>query len=43
MLDGNALAAGKDFFQIGAWAVSPTGACSYMPKTLSAAGSTRLR
>ena len=25
MLDGNALAAGKDFFQIGAWAVSPNG------------------
>jgi oligopeptidase B len=25
MLDGNALAAGRDFFQIGAWAVSPNG------------------
>ncbi len=33
MLDGNVLAAGKSFFQIGAWSVSPMAACWPMRKT----------
>ena len=41
MLDGNALADGHDFFQIGASAMSRTVGCSPTPRTPSAAASTR--